>query len=148
MSFKDSTQDISDDAPEQNPDTYVLLQSVEGMLDLIETQATYYNDARKRLVERHLYQPKLSIVTLDPIYVAPETDHRLWKEKMKVLSARLRQLGNEREAAQRDTQAAFEELKDENQHLRDELTRLRKEYMIPRERTNSSISHNSGSVFK
>lgn len=120
-----------------NPDTYVLLKSVEGMMDLIQTQAKYYNDARQRLVEEHLKKPTLSFVESDPFYVEPaytEMDLNELKKKMAILAARLKQLSMERENARQQTETAFEQLRSENRYLREELTRLRREYLIPKDK--------------
>lgn len=119
-----------------NPDTYALLKSVEGMMDLIQTQAKYYNDARQRLVDEHLKKPTLSIAESEPFYVEPaytEMDLNDLKHKMAVLAARLKQLSIERDHARQQTEAAFKQLQDENRHLREELTRLRREYIIPKD---------------
>ena len=119
-----------------DPDTYVLLKSVEGMMDLIQTQAEYYNDARKRLVDEHLKRPQLSIDNHEPFYIDsayPGFDINLLKQKLGILAARLKQMSAERADAQKQTEAAFKQLNSENQYLREELTRLRKEYMIPKD---------------
>lgn len=120
----------------KDPDTYVLLKSVEGMMDLIQTQAEYYNDARKRLVDEHLKKPALSISSQEPIYIDssyPGFDISLLRQKLGILAARLKQMSTERADAQKQTEAAFKQLNAENQYLREELTRLRREYMIPKD---------------
>jgi septin family protein len=128
-SVGDSEGELADQG-QPNPDTYVLLQSVEGMLDFIQTQAAYYNKARTRLVEKQVQQSELSFAAQPPVDLPPtptETDPRIWKQKMKNLSARLKQFGNERSAVQRETQNALERLRSENEHLKSELSKLRKE---------------------
>jgi hypothetical protein len=143
MSSAETEGDLSRESLDDDADTCVLLQSVKGMIDVIETQAGYYNDARRRLVERHLYHPRLSVTVHPHIYIRPsitEEDHRMWNEKMQVLSARLRQLGNDREAALKETQTAFERLKVENDVLQREVTRLRRQMTDGPHKTHSSDS--------
>jgi hypothetical protein len=130
MSFTDSEASAFDQEPHKNPDAYVLLQSVEGMLDLIGTQAEYYNNARRRLVDKHLQQPELAFASHPPIDVIPtvtDTDPHIWKRKMKALSAQLRRLRSERSVAARETEVALERLRNENEQLKAELSSLRKE---------------------
>ena len=120
----------------KDPDTYVLLKSVEGMMDLIQTQAEYYNDARKRLVDEHMKKPTLSIASQESFYIDsayPGFDIALLRQKLGILAARLKQMSAERTDAQKQTEAAFKQLNAENQYLREELTKLRREYMIPRD---------------
>jgi hypothetical protein len=115
------------------PDAFVLLKSLEGMLDLVQTQASFYGDARKRLVDAHIRSPTLTFVQGDKFYIQPSRDLRLLSEKMRVVAARLRQLEAERDNAKIITEAAFAQLQDENEHLREELTRLRQQELTPQQ---------------
>jgi hypothetical protein len=54
---ENQSSDVMSD--EMVPDTFVLLKSVEGMLNLVETQAQLYGDARRRLVDEHLKSVQL-----------------------------------------------------------------------------------------
>lgn len=124
-------ESIAEDA---EPDTLVLLKSVEEMIGVIKTQADCYNDARRRLVDEHLRKPNLSFANMPPIYMDNGNSGfniDLLKEKLGILAARLRQIDEERTNAQIQTDAAFKQLNDENQHLREELAKIRAQYMIP-----------------
>jgi hypothetical protein len=118
-----------DDASLELPvtaDTFVLLKSVEGLLDVVQTEGSVYCDARRRLVDSRVRKPNLLIATGDMFYVAPtRVDLHLLHRKLGRLGARVRQLGGEREAARVETEAAVKQLSHENEHLREELTRLR-----------------------
>jgi hypothetical protein len=114
-----------------NPDKFVLMKSLEGMLDLIQQQAVLYKDTRKRWVDAHLRKPTLSISQGDTFYIPPSRDLRVLNEKMRTVGARLRQLGSERENAKLLTNAALKQLQDENEHLRRELTKLRQQALLP-----------------
>jgi hypothetical protein len=113
-----------------NPDKYVLIKSVEGMLDLIQKQGALYKDTRKRWVDAHLHRPILTLSQGDTFYVPPSRDLRVLNEKMRAVGGRLRQLGSERENAKRLTEAAFKQLHDENEHLRCELKKLRQQILL------------------
>jgi hypothetical protein len=113
-----------------NPDKIVLIKSVEGMLDLIQKQAVLYNDTRKRWVDARLRKPTLTLSQGDTVYVPPSRDLRVLNEKMRVVGARLRQLGSERESAKHLTDAAFKHLQEENEYLHHELTKLREQTLL------------------
>lgn len=106
-----------------NADTQVLISTIEGMMNVINTQASLYNDTRKRLVEEHLKKPNLEISKAESYYV--ESSYQGLGQKLSILGSRLRQLKEERENAQLQTEKAFKQLQDENSDLREEVTRLR-----------------------
>ena len=106
-----------------NADTQVLISTIEGMMNIINTQASLYNDTRKRLVEEHLKKPNLEISKAESYYV--ESSYQGLGQKLSILGSRLRQLKEERENAQLQTEKAFKQLQDENSDLREEVTRLR-----------------------
>lgn len=106
-----------------NADTQVLLSTIEGMMNVINTQASLYNDTRKRLVEEHLKKPSLEISKAESYYI--ESSYQGLGQKLGILNSRLRQLKEERENAQLQTEKAFKQLQDENSNLREEVTRLR-----------------------
>lgn len=111
-------------------DAQVLLKSLEGMMELVETQACCYNDVRKRLVEAHLSQPNLSVDQIDAFFIdgqVPGFNMAVLRQKLGTLAGRLRQVTSERANAQRQTEAAIQHLNDENQYLREELMKLRRE---------------------
>ncbi|KAK8877840.1 hypothetical protein M9Y10_004603 [Tritrichomonas musculus] len=110
-------------------DTQVLLTTIEGMMNIINTQASLYNDTRKRLVEEHLKKPNLEISKAESFYIGSPykgPDLKSLGEKLKVLRSRLKQMSDERTSAQEETEKAFKHLNDENYLLREELTKLRK----------------------
>jgi hypothetical protein len=124
-------------------DTIVLLKSVEGLLDIVQTEASVYRDARRRLVDARVKRASLSIAAGDAFYVEPTRsgpDLGLMRRKLGRLGTRLRQLGGEREAANVETDAAFKQLTDENEHLREELTQLRAKFLISGAAENCSFS--------
>lgn len=126
-----TTSHLSDD-PE--PDTLILLKSVEEMIGVIKTQADCYNDTRRRLVDEHLQRPALSLVHCESLYMDngnSRFDIGLLKEKLGIVAARLRQIDEERTNAQIQTDAAFKQLHAENKHLREQLEKLRKKYVVP-----------------
>lgn len=112
--------DVKEDV---SADTQVLLTTIEGMMNVINTQANLYNDTRKRLVEEHLKKPSLEISKAESFYV--ESSYSGLGQKLSVLGSRLKQLKEERENAQEQTEKAFKQLENENSHLREELTKLR-----------------------
>lgn len=125
---------MSAPADELEPDTMILLKSVEEMIGVIKTQANCYNDTRQRLVEEHLRKPTLSIAHCPDIYMDngnARFNVDLLKKKLGVVAARLRQVQEERANARIQTDAAFKQLNAENQHLREQLAKIRKKYMIP-----------------
>lgn len=106
-----------------NADTQVLLKTIEGMMNVINTQASLYNDTRKRLVEEHLKRPNLEISKAESYYIG--SSYQGLGQKLGILNSRLKQLKEERENAHEQTEKAFKQLQDENSNLREELTKLR-----------------------
>ena len=117
---------------EVNADTQILLSTIDGMLNIITTQANLYNETRKKLVEQHLKKKSLGISDINEIYLEPTysgPDLKLLGKRLHILGDRIKQMNEEKLAAQRQTENAFRQLNEENARLRKELADLRKGYI-------------------
>jgi hypothetical protein len=121
------------ESEERDANTVVLLKSVEGMMNVIQTQANVYKDLRKHVVDHHIGKRELAISGVESFCVSGalnNIDLVLFYEKLGVLSARLRQLEMERSNAIKETEEAFKQLNAENERLREELTSVRGQLLL------------------
>lgn len=119
---------------EEDPDAYVLQETVKQLAPFIDEVFALYGDARKKLVAGSSRKPILSfssciIADVEPEEVSTSDSDSDFYEQVKAyvvkVAAHLKQLTSEREAAKAATENAITQLQTENSRLSSELSRCR-----------------------
>ena len=104
---------------------FVLKSIIPELLELLSNQTELYSDTRKKLVENQIKKHNYTLNTNILIDIPPSLDgfaiDRL-RKLIQTVSSRLKQVQNERENANVQVEKMKEQLINENNYLKDELS--------------------------
>jgi len=107
----------------------VLKTIVEELLILVHQQVDLYSDMRSRLVHSICKNSDLSYETQEIISINPGSDNNSLeklKKLVQIVNSRLKQVQYERDSAKTQNENLKEQLLRENEYLKNELSRARK----------------------
>jgi len=115
---------------DMSPDAFALAQVTDELSRLMGTSMDLYSDCRRRLVDRHLQRPALSLSSAVLADVEPndrDDDDYIARVRaqMVIVQARLAQMARERAGANEAAASAIAQLRSENGRLGDQLARYR-----------------------
>ena len=109
-------------------DTYVLIKSIEGLLNLVKTQTKCYNELREMCIECKKQKTNLAffdgdVVEIEQNYIVPDLNKL--KNDLSQLKFIISQMNKESVNTKTQTDSVIRQLQAENQELKDEIKRLR-----------------------
>lgn len=137
---------------ELHPDVFVLTEMLKEMSPLLEKSFGMYSDVRKHLVDQSLHKPKLSFSSTTIADIEPQEmsdvgeDSDFYEQVMNFVikvSAQLKQLAAERAGATEASNNAIAQLRSENKHLSEQLSRYRKREFLT---SDEGVSYSSGPI--